>query len=185
MNTENQLIINLDKRKVFLLLIGCIAFVGLGFLMILSPEYFESKRLGNPRITLFIIGGILIVFFSPFLLSILLKLFDNKPGLIISNDGICDNSGGAPIGFVEWGDVNKITSIGINKQMIILIHVNNPNRYIERETNSFKRFIKKNNYKHFKTPVQITCNSLNYNGTQLLTLLNDKLTLLKKETNAR
>jgi hypothetical protein len=149
MNTQNDLIIRFSKRKIALLLIGCILFVSLGILMILSPETFSSRRYGNPKEILFIVGSISTVFFTPFLFSILFKLLDNKPGLRITKDGVYENSGGAPIGFVEWNDVTEITSMGDQKNMIILIHVQNPNKYIDREPNIFKRWIMKNNYKYY------------------------------------
>jgi len=160
---------------------GCILFVGLGILMILLPETFESRRYGNPKEILFIVGCISIIFFTPFLFSILIKLLDNKPGLIISKEGIYENSGGAPTGLIEWNDIKKITSMGDIKNMIILIHVQNPNKYIDREPNFFKRWIMRNNYKYYYTPVQITCNTLQCSGTVLLTNIKNKFNHIEQE----
>ena len=68
--------IPLNKLKLFLISAGAVLFVILGVLIIQNYNNHES-------IFLLLTGIISILFFGLISVTILIKLFDNKPGLII------------------------------------------------------------------------------------------------------
>lgn len=83
--------IPLSKIKILWLLLGGIFFVIFGVLFVLNPEGYVSLMYRSPEIIWF--GGALSLSFFGFIsLFIIKKIFDKKPGLIIDERGITDNS---------------------------------------------------------------------------------------------
>jgi hypothetical protein len=56
-----------------------------------------------------------IIFFGFVGFYLLKKLFNKKPGLIISNSGIVDNSSGISVGFIPWSDIKEIKETMVAK----------------------------------------------------------------------
>ena len=159
MKETDKIIIPLSKTKITLLTFGAIAFVVVGFLFTINPEkyvtqIFRSKELiriaGIASIGFFGLCGIYWIF----------KLFDTKPGLIIDQNGVLDNSSGISAGLINWNDVQHIDKLEIARQRFIMIIVSNPEDYIERQNNGFKRRVMKLNLKKYETPLQISTNGL-------------------------
>jgi len=82
--------IPLSKTKIILFLIGALAFVVAGSLCISEPERFASIR--YPKDIVFIIGILGVSFFGICFAFIAKKAFSKKPGLVINDKGIIDNS---------------------------------------------------------------------------------------------
>lgn len=96
--------IKLSKGKIILLFLAAITFVILGCFLAIKPENFVSTLLMNPEAIR--ISGILgVLFFGVGIIFIARKLFDNKPGLIIDQYGITDNTNATSIGLIEWKDI--------------------------------------------------------------------------------
>lgn len=57
---------------------------------------------------------------------------------IISDQGIFDNSSGVSAGQILWKDIDGILVIKIHRQRMIILQVNNPQDYIEKQTSKFK-----------------------------------------------
>jgi hypothetical protein len=159
MNETDKIIIPLSKSKIALLLTGSIVFVILGILCFLFPEKFQTILFRNEEI-IRVTGFASVGFFGLCSIFYVIKLFDNKPGLIINKEGILDNSSGVSSGQIAWQDIQDITVLEIARQKIILIKVSNPDDYIARQKSRFKRKIIKLNYDNFQTPIQITANGL-------------------------
>src|SRR6185437_9658806 len=96
---------------------------------------------------IFISGLAGILFFGFVGFYLFKKLFDKKPGLIISNEGIVDNSGGLSAGFIPWSDIKEIKETIIANQKFISVIVKNPQHYIDRQSTRFKRWLMEKNYK--------------------------------------
>lgn len=62
----------------------------------------------------------------------MIKLPDNKSGLIIDQTGLTDNSSVASAGQIYWTDISNISGKEIHKQKFILLHVTNPQNYIDK-----------------------------------------------------
>ena len=173
-SAEQQIEIAFDKSKLILMLIGAIGFVLIGFWFVLSPPAIRNPVFGNP-VFLFIAGLASIVFFSVVAFSIAIKLKDKKPGLIINQQGIVDNSSGLAAGEVLWTDIKNISVIEIHTQKLIMLHVKNPQDYIDRQKSLIKRKGMEMNVRMYGTPLSITANGLKMSFDKLFKLINDSL----------
>jgi len=87
METTKQIEIPLSKSNIKTMLLGCIVFVGLGIWFVTYPPKSSIPLYGNP-IVIFVAGLASILFFGFVGYSLLRKLSDKNPGLIVSSDGI-------------------------------------------------------------------------------------------------
>ena len=142
-----------------MLTLGAIAFIILGFLFAINPEKYVTVMFRNKEM-IRIAGIASVVFFGLCGVFLTIKLFDKKPGLIIDEIGIMDNSSGVSAGLINWGDIQDIKTIVVARQKIIQIIVTNPDDYIDRQNNRFKRRVMKLNQKQYETPLQISTNGL-------------------------
>jgi hypothetical protein len=113
------------------------------------------------------------------------KLLDKRPGIILDNNGITDNSGGlSSLGVIAWNDISTIKEIAIRQSLGIwkithqkfigLVFIN-PASYILQQQNVLKRKEMEYNHKIFGTPVLISSNGLKMNHAELLELFTKKL----------
>ena len=175
MATSGQRIeIELSKKKIFLMLVGAFAFVAIGLWFVISPPTISNSYWGNPT-KIAIAGYASIVFFGLCAFVLIKKLPDNKPGLIIDQTGLTDNSSGVSAGQILWSDIENISVIEIHSQKLIMLQVKNPQDYIDKQTSNFKRKMMQLNYKMYGTPLSITSNGLKISFDELLSTLTDKL----------
>ncbi|TRX65907.1 STM3941 family protein [Carboxylicivirga sp. M1479] len=174
MNNNEQIEIALSKMKLGILLLGCIVFVALGIGYIVKAQTIDIPILGNP-ILLYSLGSISIIVFGFALITILQKFLDRKAGLVINNEGIIDNSSGVSLGLVLWSDIEEIKVKKVMNQSFLMLMVKNPQDYIDRAENSFKRKSLKANYKKYGSPIGISTNSLKSSHNNLHGLLTEKL----------
>ncbi len=153
---------------------GSLAFVAVGLWFVISPPTISNSYWGNPT-KIAIVGYASILFFALCAFFLFKKLPDNKPGLIIDQTGLTDNSSGVSAGQVLWSDIEAISVIEIHSQKLIMLQVRNPQDYIDKQTSGFKRKLMQMNYKMYGTPLSITANGLNVSFDELLTTLTDKL----------
>jgi hypothetical protein len=162
--------IPLSKTKLILLFIGSLTFVFIGTLFILNPEKYIS--IVAPRKEFIFFGGLAaVLFFGICAIFFVLKLFDSKPGIVINSKGFLDNSSTVSAGFVKWDDIERLSIMKVRKTKLILIHVKNPNDYINRQTNWFKKNLMKYNFNNYETPLSLTSNGLKCQFDELLNLI--------------
>lgn len=170
MNNIEQTQIQLDKSKLTSMLIGSIVFVVLGIWFVINPTKFISPV--SQSITIIFIAGIAgIIFFGFIGFSIFKKLFDKEPGLIISANGIIDNSSGLSAGFIPWSDIKEIKETIVANQPFINLVVKDPQHYFDKQSSKIKRWLMKKNYKSFDTAIGISANNLKYNYDDLILLI--------------
>lgn len=115
-----------------------------------------------------------------FLLSIVfqilfLKIYHRKIALIIDSEGIIDSS--SPIRNkrrIRWQNIVDIQQLQVSGSTFILIFVDNPQHYIEEESSKLSKWILKNNYKFYRTPISISLVLLNTYVDTLEKQLKDK-----------
>ena len=173
MTSTEPIIIPLSKRKMTLLLIGSLIFVVLGVLFAIDPSKYASVR--RTPTFIFIAGVASILFFSACTFFISRKLLDTKPGLVIDNIGLTNNSSGASAGQIFWRDIKNISVLKIHKQRLIMLEVNNPQEYIDKQTSGFKKKLMRMSMSMYGTPFSITSNALQIKFDELLKILNDSL----------
>lgn len=166
-------VIELSKAKIILLILGAVAFVLLGaWFLTLDVQTIESQRRFNSPTLIYGIGAASIAFFGLCGLIGIMKLFDKSPGLVVSSDGIWDNSSGISAGIIPWAEVVGISEYRIQKQKFVSIHVQHPEKYVNTG-NAFKRMANKANLKMCGTPINISANSLKISYEELLKTINE------------
>lgn len=168
----SEIRIGLSKRKIFLALIGSAIFVILGIQFILNPEHFASHSHRSPEF-LKIVGFASVIFFGICLIFILFKIFDKKPGLIINDNGITDNSHYGSVGLIDWSKIKGIRTVQVKSTKILLIDVSDPEEFIKKSSWTIALLMKAS-VKMCRTPLSIASTSLNCNFDDL-----EKLVLKK------
>ncbi len=170
----DDIVIPLSKVKLILMTLGSFTFVCLGIVFVIKPETFLSSVMRSKEV-IFVTGLASISFFGLAGLFILKKLFDNQPGLVVSREGIFDNSSATSAGLIEWNDIVDADLIKIFGQRIFLINVKDPQKYIQRQESTRRRNVLKANLKFYGTPITIAANGLKINFEQLQKLLTEKI----------
>jgi hypothetical protein len=161
-NTNETLKIPLSKDKLMLLFAGSLLFVILGLWFIKQPENFTRTSFKPSPMLITTIGYASVIFFGICGMFIFRKLFDTKAGIILDGKGIHDNSSGVSTGFIPWSDISNISTIEVSRQKLIMIEVNNPDDYINRQTNFIAKKAAAINHKMYGSPIAITATSLKY-----------------------
>lgn len=174
MKMSKQIEIPLSKIKLTLMFFASIVFFGTGIAMMIHPEKVNgSVFFQNPTIN-FIFGIVGTLFGGIVAIFAFKKLNDNSPGLIISDEGVVDNSGGISAGFIPWTDITAIKETKVFTNRMINVVVKNPEDYIARQKNVFKRKAVQANYSSFGTVISISANGLKSNQSDLKAILDNK-----------
>ena len=174
MNQTEQIEIPLSKKKMLMTLFGAIVFVVLGLWFLVNPPKINNPILGNPTL-IFIVGLVSILFFGFVAITIFRKFSDKKAGLIISKEGITDNSSGVSAGQIPWTDILEIKVSQVMSQKFLMLIVSNPQDYLDKVTNPLKRNTMKMNYKTYGSPISISSNALQTDFDNLYKLLKEKM----------
>lgn len=170
MDTSDETIIELNKTKIALLLLGASAFVAAGIWMFtLDDASVQSQRRFNDPLFVHGLGLAAIVFFGICGLYALKKLFDGKPGLVFNSSGIVDNASSASAGFIPWSEVVGAEIVEIQKQKMLIIKVRDPQKYIARGS-VLRRTLNKANYKMVGSPISISSNAPGIEFSELVSL---------------
>lgn len=166
MSSDNTVVIPLSKKKLVLLVLGAAAFVIVGAVFLLIAR----EESGFEALFLKILGWATVGFFGLALLIGLRKLADFRPGLVISDTGIEDNSSGISAGLIPWNEIQGIDVTSVNAQQFLTIYVVNPGKYIDRG-NILRRIASRANMNFYGSPIQISANSLKTGFDELLALI--------------
>lgn len=180
MSTNLPTTIPLSKGKLLLSSLGAFAFVAIGFWFVLDPPSRTGSSMES--VLIMVLGLVSILFFGGIALLVIRKLFDQRPGLVIDERGLMDNSGGLSAGQILWKDIEDISVLKIQRQRLILILVNNPQDYIDRQSNGWKRKLMAMNYRQYGTPVSISSNGLKISFDELLEMLKHHLATFQQKT---
>jgi hypothetical protein len=120
------------------------------------------------------VGYASIIFFGGCAFIFIRKLPDGKPGLIIDDSGLTDNSSGLSDGQILWSDIEKVSVIEISGQRIIMLKTKNPQDYINRQTSLFVRKGMELNNRLYGTPLSLTANGLKISFDDLLATVTKK-----------
>jgi hypothetical protein len=161
--------IPLSKTKMALILAGAALFVVLGVWFVNNPY-----QLHRNHILIMAVGIASIVVFGVVALFIVSKLFDARPGFIIDDDGITDNSSMFAVGFVPWEDVLGFKIESVASQKFIMVLVNDPDGYIHRQPNALARQTASANYRMYGSPIAISTNALKTKFDEFYRLINER-----------
>ncbi|MCX4191129.1 STM3941 family protein [Methylophaga sp. OBS1] len=171
MQNEDEIVIALSKFKIILMIAGSLAFVvgGLWLTTLDSEQIESSRKYSNPQIA-HAVGYICMAFFGLCAAYGITKLFDSKPGLIFNHKGITDNSSGVAAGLIPWAEISGFSEYQIQRQKMLIIHVQDPKKYVDRG-GAMKRALNNANMKMVGSPIAISSNSLKISYSKLLELV--------------
>ena len=177
MNSSDEKIIELSKKKIALAILGSSVFVAIGIWMLsLDEASIQSSRsfklFWNNPMYVQGLGLLSIVLFGLLALFFFKKLFDKKPGLVFNNSGIVDNASAAAAGFIPWSEVMGADIFEMAQQKMLIIKVRDPKKYVERG-NAVKRKLNQANYNMCGSPIAISANALKINFADLHTLFDE------------
>lgn len=112
--------IKTNKKKLIFLFFMSFVLAFFSFWYILYPSDFVNIITRRKEL-IFIAGVIGSVIFGVSSIWIFFRLFDNKPGLIINEQGIIDNTNTGSIGLIKWDDIIEVRHKRIMSNSLMLI----------------------------------------------------------------
>lgn len=179
MDSADETVIELSRTKMALLLLASCGFVAAGaWLLTLDPEAIRSGRsfrfFFNEPAFAYGLGAASILCFGFLGVIAVRKMFDKKPGLILSSSGVFDNASGASAGLIPWSEIVGFEVIEIQKQKMLLIHVSDPRKYTDRG-GPLRRALNRASYKMGGAAVSIPSNTLKIGFGDLVSLFEQYL----------
>jgi hypothetical protein len=167
MGATDELVIELSRSKVLLIILGACIFIALGYWCFTRDA---SEMKGMPIDDPLIVHGAGIagmVFAGLGVIIGIRKLFDKKPGLVLNSAGIIDNSSGLSAGFIPWSDITGGEIYQIRRKKMLMIKVRNPEEFIRRG-NVLRQALVRMNSKMSGSPIAITSSTLKIKFPELL-----------------
>lgn len=168
-----------SRKKSFLLLLLSLIFVTLGILFLLHADTFAIGRIKNP-LFIQVIGTVGILFFGTATYITIRQLIKNKLMLVIEPAGISLNPEKPNSKVIIWKEIEAFSEIKINSTKIIIIHINNPQYWIDREESKIQKKMMKLNLSSYGSPFNISAVSMQISHSDLMRLLNEELAKHKK-----
>lgn len=162
--------IQLSKTKLVAILLGSVLFVVIGFWMLQYSD--RMHKLAPLLIQIIAIAATLLSGLCG--LYAIIKLFDNKPGLVINDKGIFDNSSAINTGLIKWENITHVYISEISGQEFLTIEVNNAEELFLRQT-GLKKLMLKWSKDWFGSPVQISSNALKCDFNELCEIIDSQL----------
>lgn len=156
--SENS--IPLSKTKLALLVIGSLLFVAAGiWLAQLDDAVVASQRRYNNPAVMHGLGVVCALVFSATAVFGLVKLRDDRPGLVFGPDGFTDNASATAAGFVPWSEVTGVGVMEFNRQKMLVVAVRDPEKYLARG-GALKQMLGRANARMCGSPVVISAHAL-------------------------
>ncbi|MCX8478160.1 MAG: hypothetical protein ORN56_00040 [Chitinophagales bacterium] len=158
--------ISINRNQVLGRILGATVFVALGIWLFFFTPATENLWIKNPLIVK-AIGAAAVLFFG-YAGFVLLKQLSNKNnGLILSKEGITDHSGAVNAGLIAWKDIKSVKQIEVSKTPFLILFVNNPDEYIERQQSKFQKKLLKMNLNTYGSPICISAVNLDISISKL------------------
>jgi hypothetical protein len=164
---EAAIVVPLSKRKVALIFLGSLAFVAVSIWMWSNADDFQPRY---PP--LFVKGAALFagVFFAFCAIYSCVKLFDQRPGLVVDGEGIIDNSSGVAAGRIGWDEIVGLQVFQISRQRFLTVLVSDPKKYASRGP-FFTRMANAASMRMTGSPINISASTLSLNFDDLVEML--------------
>lgn len=156
--------IPLSKAKLILFAAVMAIVMVVGVFLFLAS--FEQKNKLPPIV--FQIMGILCFLFSVFFeIPLIKKIFDSKPGLILNNEGIQDNSA-MLVGerFIPWKEITGFDAVEIESAQLLVILVRDPQIFLHHPKAYVQKMLQ-GSFNRYGSPIILSDNSLKTNFDNL------------------
>jgi hypothetical protein len=169
MTSSDETVVPLSKTKLVLLIILSVGFVALGFWTFQTDSsWIESQRRFNNPMLVHAIGIVAMVFFGLGVVVGIRKLFDPKPGLVLSSAGMLIASS-ASMGLIPWADVEGFATYEIHRQKMLVVKLVDPEKYV-RAGGALRQALYRANINMIGSPIAVSSNTLNISFDELVTL---------------
>jgi hypothetical protein len=169
MTSSDETVVPLSRSKLVLLTIGAVAFVALGFWMFqLDSAWIESQRRFNNPTLVHAIGVAAMLFFGLCGVIGIRKLFDHKPGLVLSSAGMLIDSSAA-VGLIAWDDIEGFATYEIHKQKLLVVKLVAPEKHV-RAGGPLQQALHRANMRMVGSPIAISANALKISFDELVAL---------------
>jgi len=162
MSVENQRVIELSSAKLALMIAGSLLFVAAGAWLFVAPDegsfLTNLRRFADPWV-FHGLGIVAALFGAAGVVYGVAKSRDRKPGLTLSSAGLVDNSSAVAAGFIPWSEVTGLDIFQLHRQQMLVVHVADPGKYIERG-GAVKRALNRANAGMCGSPIVISSNAL-------------------------
>ena len=167
--------IPLSRGKQAFVGLACLGFVAVCiWLLTLDPAWIaEHQRFNSPALV-YGVGALGIALFGALSLINLRKYFDRRPGVVLSEAGLLDNSTSVSVGFVPWSDITGVDTYRTFNQRTLVVRVSDPQKYLGGG-NALARYLRKSNLRLCGSPVTITSTVLKIGYDDLMAEIQDYL----------
>jgi hypothetical protein len=166
---SEPILIYSSKKKLLLVFFASLIFFLAGLWLIFDPLIFNGWGVDPiERNILMLIFGLAIIFSAR-------KFSDHKPGFIIDDLGLHDNTSVFPIGLILWSDILEVSIVKINGHSMIKVSIRNPSDYISKQPYFLIRWAMKFNNLFYKSPIVFMPGSLNMSSNELYGLINNEM----------
>ena len=162
MSHSDERVIELSRAKLAMTIAGALLFMAAGAWFFVAPDdgsfMTDLRRFAAPvvfhalGVAAFLCGAAGVVYGVR-------KLFDRKPGLVLSSAGLVDNSSGVAAGFIPWSDITGVGIFQMHRQRMLILNVADPDKYIARG-NPLQRMLNRANAGMVGSPIAISSNAL-------------------------
>jgi hypothetical protein len=184
MNANGSIVIPFSKRKLSKQLVISIVFVALGCFMLSTPSGEDPGLFRHPLIKNGTAIGCLLLGLCGMLVFIS-KLFNKRPGIVIDDHGMTDNSSLVSAGHIPWSDVHLISHTTVMNQKMLLLIVKNPEDYVRRKKSIIGQRGMRWNHKNCGSPICIAVSGLQCTLGELERLIEEKLSAYKSQGPVR
>ncbi len=175
MADQDTRMIPMSRSKQVFLAIACLGFVGLClWLLTLDAEAIAQQRRFNSPALVQGVAILGIVLFGALGVFNIRKILDQRPGVVLSPEGLEDNSTGVAVGFIPWSDITGVDTYRTFNQRTLVVKVADPQKYLGGG-NALARYLRKSNLKLCGSPVTITTAVLKIGYDDLMALIEEYL----------
>lgn len=172
--------IPVSKSKTIWPLVISTIFVLIGVFFVIDPTRFLTFWAQSPVI-ISVLGYISILFFGFGVFVFISRLFQTRPGLIITDKGLMYDTKDNVDGFIDWSRITNISIIKINRQQLIMVHVDNPDEFIKSQQKAIKRKLMTFNQNNYGAPIGLTASGFATSTDSLFQLITDRLTKYRQK----
>jgi len=165
--------IAVSRLKTVLGLLACAALLAVGiWLLTIDPEIVQSP--GRYRSPLMVkgIGVATTLLFGAFLVIGIRGLADSRPGIVLSRDGLRQNSGRNSTTFVPWSDIVGLGIFKASHQRMLVVKLRDPERYLAGQS-VLSRFLGRASIKTCGSPITLTSADLKIRFDDLVRTVED------------
>jgi hypothetical protein len=167
--STEDLIIPADRQQ----LRGIAGAAGLMTVLGAAFIYYGTTKGGVEQIFWLAVGCLVAGFFGPCTGFLLVRLVaDRRPALVLSADGLTDNSSAFPAGFIAWSEVDGVRA----EPRWVALHLRDPGPVLARQP-AWRRKLIRWNAGMFGGHVFINNNSVAMQPEELVRLINERRSL--------